>query len=236
MTIHHIAQQQRIDAKLGFDWDQLPAAVTQLTEVSSSTLTLRLRREGKSYRGISRLQQLKQVWAYDVDQAYIDELCELTSLESLYLERVTATDLAPLAALTHLSRLMVVGATKINDLNWVSQHHSLRALALENFRQVSDLQPLASLSGLAALAVEGSMWTAMRIATLQPLANLMQLESLFLTNLRVQDRSLQPLHGLRKLRVLQCAKFYPREEFTKLQLALPALQCDWFDATRWQRS
>jgi Leucine-rich repeat (LRR) protein len=203
MTIHHIAQQQRIDAGLGFEWDRLPAIVTQVTEVPSSTLTLRLRRKDKSHRGVSKLHQLRQVWAYEVDQSFIEELCTLTSLESVYLEHVTATDLAPLAALTNLPRLIIIGATKIGDLSWVSQLHSLRALALENFKQVGDLRPLASLSGLTALAVEGSIWTAMRIATLQPLANLTQLESLFLTNLRVQDRSLQALHNLRQLRVLQ---------------------------------
>jgi hypothetical protein len=236
MTIHHIAQQQRIDAGLGFEWDRLPATVTQLTDLPSSTRVLRLRRVRKSHCGVGKLRELRQLWAHDVDQSYLDELCELTSLESVYLERVTATDLTPLVALKNLSHLMVLGATKVSDLSWISQLHSLRALALENLKLASDLQPLASLSELSALAVEGSMWTAMRVATLQPLANLMRLESLFLTNLRVQDRSLQALHTLRQLRVLQCAKFYPREEFIKLQLALPALQCGWFEAARRQKT
>jgi hypothetical protein len=236
MTIHHIAQQQRIDAGLEFEWDRLPAAVTQLTDLPSSTRILRLRRADKSHCGVSKLQQLRQLWAYDVDQSYLDELCELTSLELVYMERVTATDLTPLVALKNLSQLMVIGATKVSDLGWVSRLCSLRALALENLKLASDLQPLARLSDLTALAVEGSMWTAMRVATLQPLANLMRLESLFLTNLRVQDRSLQALHELRQLRVLQCAKFYSREEFIKLQIALPVLQCDWFEAARWQKT
>jgi hypothetical protein len=112
-------------------------------------------------------------------------------------------------------------------LNWLPHTASLKALAMENMKRVTDLDPLASLKQLKALAVEGSLWTPMRVASLAPLCALERLEYLFLTNLRVVDKSLRPLHALTRLRALQCANFYPATEFAALANARPTLRCDW---------
>ena len=72
---------------------------------------------------------------------------------------------------------------------------------------------------MRALGVEGAMWTAMRVHSLEPLRGLERLEYLFLTNLRVRDGSLRPLHGLARLRFLQCARYYADGEFALLATA-----------------
>jgi hypothetical protein len=141
---------------------------------------------------------------------------------------VTVTDLRPLAALPRLRRLVVKDAPRIEDLEW-TRGLQVESLGLENFKRVTLLDPLAQLTGLRGLAVEGSMWTAMRVASLQPLAGLQALEGLFLTNLRVADRSLRPLHALPELRELQCARWYAEGEFAALAAARPDLRCCWFD-------
>ena len=74
------------------------------------------------------------------------------------------------------------------------------------------------------------MWKPMQVPSLSPLARLESLSHLFMTNLRVDDGSLQALKSLTHLRVLQCAKFFSAEEFSGLAAALPALRCDWFPA------
>jgi hypothetical protein len=224
-----LANQDRIDAGIGFDWKALPKYVTTLEGVPHDAEQLNFMREGKSQRGFARLQSLKRAWLHGVSPEFLDEIARVESLEVLQLARVTATDLTPLARLRNLKRLIVHDATKVESLRWVEGLPPLDALALENFKRVRDLEPLQARLELITLGVEGSMWTAMRVASLAPLSRLTKLRSLFTTNLRVADRSLQPLHSLAHLGLLRCAAFYPDEEFRSLRRALPHLRCEWID-------
>ena len=228
MTIHHADHAERIAAGVGFEWDALPPVLADVTQADPTATSLRLRRIGKYRPGLSRCRHLTQLWAYGVDAAFLQEVVHLPALRVLHLDDVSTADLWPLAGLAGLERLTIVGATKVPDLAWTAGLGSLRVLGLEHFKRVSDLSPLAGLAGLEALAVEGSVWTAMRVATLAPLASLHGLESLFLTHLRVADKSLRPLHGLARLRVLHCARFFPDAEFQALAAARPGLDCSWF--------
>jgi hypothetical protein len=228
MTLHHPEHAARIAAGVGYEWDCLPPVAQDITAVDPAATQLRLRRIGKYRPGLARLPGLTHLWAYGVDAAFLDEIARLPGLHTLHMEDVGTADLAPLAALPALERLTVIGATKVPDLGWTRDLRGLRVLGLEHFKRVDDLSPLAERTQLTALAVEGSLWSAMRVATLEPLASLQALESLFLTNLRVADRSLRPLQALPRLRVLQCARFFPVPEFEALAAASPALECSWF--------
>ena len=73
------------------------------------------------------------------------------------------------------------------------------------------------------------MDSTVRVASLAPLSALTRLEYLFLTALRSDDRSLRPLHALKALKGLECARHFPDAEFVALRSALPELQCRWFD-------
>ena len=230
MTVHHEAHRLRIAAGIGFEWDCLPAVVGHAAQVPAGARELRFRREGRSHRGLRDYAGLRQLWAYNVDQDFLEEIAALPSLEMLHLDHVTASDLSPLSALGSLSRLTLVGATKVPDLAWLAGLGGLRVLGLEHIPKVHDLAPLTHVPGLTALAVEGSLWKAMRVDTLGPVATLAQLQALFLTNLRVADGSLRPLHGLACLRTLLCARFFPPAEFSALAAARPDLHCDGFSA------
>ena len=228
MTIGSADHAARIAAGVGFEWDLLPRAVRSVDEIAADALEVCFHRERNSQRGLHRHGAIRKLWADGVDDAFLDEIVRMPALETLSLGRVTATDLRPLAALPHLRRLVVTDASRIEDLEW-TRGLQVESLALENLKQVALLDPLAQLTGLRGLAVEGSMWTAMRVASLQPLAALQALEGLFLTNLRVADRSLRPLHDLPRLRELQCARWYADGEFAALAAARPNLRCSWFD-------
>lgn len=228
MSIHHADHAQRIAAGVGFEWDALPPVLADVAQADPTASALRLRRIGKYRQGLSRCGRLTQLWAYGVDAAFLEDIVRLPALRVLHLDDVSTSDLSPLARLAGLERLTIVGATKVPDLAWTAGLGSLRVLGLEHFKRVGDLAPLARLTALRALAVEGSLWSAMRVATLAPLASLTALEGLFLTNLRVADPSLQALHGLANLRVLQCARFFPSGEFEALAAARPHLACRWF--------
>ncbi|MGV3740773.1 MAG: hypothetical protein ACO1NO_00505 [Burkholderiaceae bacterium] len=235
MTIHHQAHRDRIDAGIGFEWDRLPAAVGTAAAISPDAGDVNFRRTARSYRGIAAHQNIRRLWAYSVDQGFLEEISALASLEVLYLNAVTAKDLSALGRLARLRSLSVIGATKVPDLEWTAPLHALDALALEHFKLVRDLSPLAGLTRLRALAIEGSMWARMKVATLEPLSHLENLNYLFLTNLQAEDRSLRPLAALKKLKVLECAAFYPKEEFELLAQANGALRCSWFMEKNWKK-
>lgn len=228
MTIGSADHAARIAAGIGFEWDLLPRAVCSIDEIAADAPEVCFRRERNSQRELHRHAAIHTLWADGVDDAFLDEIVRMPALETLSLGRVTATDLRPLAALPRLRRLVVRDAPRIEDLEWTGGLQ-VESLGLENLKRVRLLDPLALMTGLRGLAVEGSMWTAMRVASLQPLAGLRALEGLFLTNLRVADRSLRPLHDLPELRELQCARWYAEGEFAALAAARPNLRCRWFD-------
>jgi hypothetical protein len=147
--------------------------------------------------------------------------------------KVTASDLSAVNALPLLRSLSVVDAPKITDLSWLPNQATLRSLAVVNAKAIHDLTPLSQLTHLNALGLEGSMWTPMQVSSLEPISELRQLQSLFMTNLRAKDQSLRALLALPRLRVLQCAKFFPLEEFSRLAKVNPELRCDWFSAEHW---
>lgn len=226
MTVAHAVHAARIDAGVGFEWDCLPTAVTSVGDVGPNASDVAFRRERSSHAGLHRFTSIRRLWASSVDAAFLDEIAAMPALEMLSLQRVTATDLQSLARLPRLRRLVVRDATRVADLEW-TRALSLESLGLENLKLVSSLEPLAEQTGLRGLAVEGAMWTPMRVHSLEPLRALKRLEYLFLTNLRVHDRSLRPLHGLPSLRFLQCARFYADGEFAALAAARPGLQGNW---------
>lgn len=230
MTIAHADHAERIAAGIGFEWDRLPRKLASVADIGADDTDVSFRRERDSHRGLHHYRAIRRLWADDVDAAFLDEIARMPALDTLYMQRVTATDLRPLAALPRLRRLVVKDATRVDDLAWVSGLSAIEALGLENLKRVSALDPLSGLAGLRALGVEGSMWTAMRVASLQPLAALAGLEYVFLTNLRVADRSLRPLHGLPGLRALQCARWFGDGEFAALAAARPGVRCSWLPA------
>jgi hypothetical protein len=233
MTIHHQAHQERVDAELGFEWDTLPPFVEDVSQISLGAAQVRLCRVAKSHRGISNLSGVKKLWAHGVTQDFLHEISALKDLEVLYMEKVTAVDLSAVNALPLLRSLSVIDAPKITNLSWLPMQPTLRSLAIENAKAIHDLAPLSQLTHLTALGIEGSVLTPMLVSSLEPISTLRRLRFLFMTNLRAKDESLAALLALPKLQVLQCAKFFPVEEFSRLASANPGLRCDWLSAKHW---
>jgi hypothetical protein len=165
------------------------------------------------------------VWLASVNQPFLGEIAEISAIELLYINGLTATDMSPLERLSQLRHLILIGGTKVDSLDWIRRLPPLEGFALENFRRISRLDPISSLKSLSALAVEGSTWTAMRVESLAPISELRCLRYFFFTNLRASDHSLRPLHGLTGLKAIQCGAMFPDEEFVALHRALPELRC-----------
>lgn len=165
-----MSHQIRIDAGISFHWNSLPPVHSSLADISHDAVSLRFRREDSSFRGISRFIRLRRLWADSVNQKFLDELATIPTLEWLFIDGTTAIDLTPLHQLRQLRRLVITGGTKIPNMIWLVGLPPLEALAVENFKLVRDLDPIATLANLRTLAIEGSMWTKMRVTSIAPLA------------------------------------------------------------------
>ena len=236
MSEHHHSHQERIDAGLSFDWNRLPAAIRAPNEIPETAQDARLLRKGKSLRGISSCVGLRRIWAYGVDQELLEELCCLSDLEVLFIDGFSATDLSPVGRLTKLQALSVESAPKIDNLSWIPESESLRSLAICNMKSLHDLSELEAHDQLRGIAVDGGVWTPMRVESLRPMSSLRELQFISLVNCRVSDKSLQPLCNLKKLAALHCANFFPRQQFQLLHASLPTLRCDWFSSDAWGES
>lgn len=220
----------RLEAGIGFQWRALPARQFNASNVDRNAETVLLHRERASHRGVGRLSQIRTLLAYEVNQAFFDEVCELSGLETLYMQRLTASDLRGIGRLRSLQRLVINSATRISDLSWVeSLPATTWAVAIEHAPTVRSLDPLASATRLKTLAVEGSLHSTMRVESLAPLAGLAGLQSLFLTALKTDDKRLSPLAALTGLKLLEFANYYAPGEVAALAKQLPRTRCSWFE-------
>ena len=218
----------RIAAGVSFDWKSLPPMVDALDGVPRDAEQLTFRRQGKSHGGIAELQNVRRLWAYQVNQGMIEEISQLANLEVLYVNEMSASALGCLGRLGKLRRLILHGGTKVEDLDWVAQlPATLDVLYLERFARVTDISPIGKLTRLTALGIEGGMDKQVRIETLEPLAALSNLRYLFLASADVLTKSLAPLRQLHSLERLECTIRFPEHEFIELKRSLPKLNCDW---------
>ncbi len=192
-------------------------------------------RQKTSFRGISTRQKLRILTASAVDQDFLDEICELKALEQLTLEwPVTAASLAGLPDLRRLWKLRIDSPRNVTDFTPITGVRSLTHLDVENAKHMADLRWIRPLrERLTALGIDGSINTAQKIESLDPLDGF-DFEELTLTNVSVQDKDLSPLINCRKLRRLRCAKSVSTfEGFMALADARPDMACDWFSPEHW---
>ena len=207
------------------EWD---GAVDDVSKAPADTGRLRLKSGAKNIDRLPWLTQLTTLWCFDIGAAALDAICACPSLTALYVENINTADLSGLKRLPNLAILGLERCSKVGSLNDLAELGALRELGITDFKNVHDLSPLAHLPQLRALAVAGSMWATMRVASFQPLEALHALEFLHLTNIKPDDGSLRPLGSLARLKNLEIANFYSTTEFAWLARTLPSTACQWF--------
>ncbi len=213
-------------------WKDLPEHTNTLVGISRDEQRLRFRREKNSHQGLRDFGDLRELVIFCPNQEAITEIGHLQNLEFLYIDETRATDLSPLTGCTALRHLTIKSATQATSLDWIRDLPPLDSMLIENFKKITDISPLASVISAKALGVEGSMWTRQKVDSFQPIAELSQLEALFITNSKPVADGLAPLHALHNLRYLEAPAFYIEAEFYALEVALPRLSCDWFNRIR----
>jgi hypothetical protein len=218
------------------DWQEWSTFSTQVaTEVPLNAERAWVTRIKSSHRGIGDRQSLKHLVAGAVDQPYLDEICTIAGLERLELEYpVTAASFEGLRALRSLRHLSIDSPRKVSDFLPLLDLPALKTLLITNAKHMADIEWLGGAHHLEVIGIEGSMWTAQRIATLRPLAGLTRLQAFFATSTRLGDKDLSPLALCPSLQFLGCAQFAPRAEFERLHSMKPELVCGWFRPEMWR--
>jgi hypothetical protein len=197
--------------------------------IPRDTKRLRLVNKATGFERLREFESLEALWCFGIDQTKLEQISACSSLKELYCEYyLRISDISCLKRLPHLEILRLDSCFNIKSFDQLGEFTHLSGLSLENFKNVHDIKPLAKLTNLRQLAVEGSIWTRMKIDSLAPLSNLEDLEYLGLSSLKVVDESLAPLANLKKLKKLFVANYYPLAEFARLAAKLPNTECTWF--------
>jgi len=211
------------------DYESWPDCVTRVEDISSDDSRVSFYREKNSHRGISGHTHIRELIAKQVNQEFLEEICELKELEYLETEIVTAEDLKALQRLPHLKALKIDSPRNAKDFESLLELPRLEKLFIQNAKHLHSLEPLSAAHRLISLGVEGGMWTRQKIPSLKPLEGLVRLEALFLTSVQLGDKDLSCLATIPNLRLLRCSRFAPKAAFGELRQLMPQLECSWCD-------
>ncbi len=157
----------------------------------------------------------------------------LSSLRTLSLNAIRATNVDSLAALTRLEHLACADSRGLTGFGGLRDLPRLRTLVLGDLRQFTDLREVSPLTRLHGFCFGGSMWKNARVETLQPLAGLAELRLLDLRRVRVGDGALRPLTALRRLQYLALSNWFSIDQFAEIAAVFPDVGGGGFRSIWW---
>ncbi len=200
-------------------------AADTLDAVPAKARFLAISGRAPDFRNLQHFPELEIVQVYDrVTEREIAVLAQMRSLRMLSLSYIRALDADPLGKLINLVHLHCDDAPKLKRLQFLQALPRLRTLWLEHVRNLTELSEIGRLTQLCGLVLAGSVWTAMRVRSLQPLSEMLRLQQLHLVNVRVDDGSLAPLTYLTNLRQLRVPNWFRTAEFATLAAFLPTTE------------
>ncbi|HEY9825416.1 MAG TPA: hypothetical protein V6D19_08215 [Stenomitos sp.] len=177
------------------------------------------------------LSTIRTLWFHSkVTQELFEAVCRMPKLEGLYIKWSCINDLAPISALSNLTRLHIGGAPSAASIEALCNLKNLVDLELENVTAAKNLSFLEQLPQLKSLELSGdsNSLKSLRIETLRPVSKLAELEKLSIFTATVDDESLEPIGELPKLKYLFLSNQFKMEEYAKLAGKLHSVTCDRF--------
>lgn len=199
-----------------------------LSEISLHAEYIACYGKSKSLSALDKFGELKFLWLSGVNEKQAQLLPELKSVETLVVHDLRTEALSLLNRFLNLKTLLIWGNTKTSNLAELASLQKLQVLGLEHFPKVRTIDEISLLKGLKMLCLTGSVDTALKIDTLEPLAKLQELELLHITNLRVSDESLGFVNKLGRLKELQVSNQFPTSEYAALKSKRPDIHCTHF--------
>jgi hypothetical protein len=173
---------------------------------------------------LPKLDGVRFLWLNSrVPQVMFDAACQVPNLEGLWVKWTAGKSIASLSHSHTLRYLHLGNCSGVASLAPLGDLTSLAWLGIEHFPKIDTIDPLASLTQLIGLTVQGSMLTTQRIRSIEPLRMMRDLRYLSLANVRVDDNSLDPLSGMKDLETLILPKWWDPSAVKSIRNANPKL-------------
>jgi hypothetical protein len=186
-----------------------------------------------SVRNLSRLKELRieNLWLIGANDKELRKILPLVKLKYLNLYQVLAKDLTILEALDQTETIILNWNTKATTLWDISKNTNLKTLEITDFSKLEEIDQLSLATQIESLALGGGYGKSMKIKTINPLKYLTNLKCLSLTNLKIEDDTLQPLGQLKNLFKLIISNQFEIKEYAWLATRLINTECKMFQAT-----
>jgi hypothetical protein len=158
-----------------------------------------------------------------VSQPLFEAALRIRSLSALFVKWGGLTDLEPCLGHPGLTSLYIGSSPSLTGLGHLTSVTQLTHLFLNDVRQASQLEYVYGLNKLLEFGLGGRS-LRVRVASLEPIAALQNLATLWLVNVSAADKSLEHLYALRSLRSFRTDRDPDSREIVSMCEAIPTLQ------------
>lgn len=163
------------------------------------------------------LEKVEFLWLHSrASQKIFDAICDMPNLIGLNIKWGGIKNIDKLIKLKNLKYLHL-SSSSIESIAIIEKMKNLEILELENLGKISDFTSIGNLRNLKGLGVDGGMWSAQKIDSLEFLEPLINLKYFTMTNSSLKSKSFDPLLKLDNLIRFSSSWNYPEKEFDKLK-------------------
>ncbi|MGE7768851.1 leucine-rich repeat domain-containing protein [Peribacillus sp. NPDC096540] len=211
-----------------FRLGEQPQFVDDLSDVDDSSTELLIQGKTKNIEKLKSFSKLIKLWIYTVNQNEFNTILSLVNPKMLHIYEMRVEDLSIIGSLKDVEVMSLDWNLKATCLWDLSKNSSLKSLSIKDFSKLNDISAIQNSTSLELLDLSGGESKDLKLNNLQPLKYLRNLKYLGLSNIKVQDESLEPICGLKELQELEISNQFPTEEYAKLSVAIPNTKCDKF--------
>lgn len=204
--------------------------ITDLNDFDANEKSLHM---SVSAKNVGRLKELdiENLWLVGANDKELRKILPLVNLKYLNLYQVLAKDLTVLEILDKTDTIILHWNTKATSLWDISKNINLKTLEITDFSKLEVIDQLSFATQIDSLTLGGGHGKPLKIKSLNPLKDLTNLRYLGLTNLRIEDDTLQPLGQLKDLETLEISNQFETKEYAWLAIRLKNTKCKMFKAT-----
>jgi hypothetical protein len=174
---------------------------------------------------LESLTNVEYLWTYHkLNQETFEKITRMRSLKGLNIKWSSIKSLEPIEGLQNIEHLHLGLSTNIYDLKSLKSLKNLITLETENLKKVKDWDVVGELDNLKGLGINGGMYEALKLNSIEFLKNLTTLKYLFLINTSVKNNSLKPIENLKQLQCIRLSNRWKEEQFENLRIKLPNLE------------
>jgi len=177
-------------------FENKPEFISDLADFDNSKTGLHIRADVKNRKLLNHLN-IEELWLIGAKEKDIEEIFSHHQPKYVSLYQFLAKNLSCLEKLNKCETLITEWNTKATELWNIDSNSNLKKLAIRDYSKISDLSPLRKATQIKSLSLDGGINKKLKVDSLEPLSNLTQLEYLRMTNIKVEDGSLEPICNLK---------------------------------------